>query len=70
MRYVGIENNPYYVYGDNMYLITNTQQPELKININSNSVCYRVVCEAVGMGECLTSHMPTHNNQKQIVRKL
>jgi hypothetical protein len=41
---------PWYIYGDNMLIIHNTQQPKSMLKKKSNSICYHAVCESVAMG--------------------
>jgi hypothetical protein len=54
------------IYGDNMSVIYNTQQPESMLKKKSNSICYHAMRKAVAMGECLTGHVSTHNNPADI----
>ncbi len=44
MMGVGI-SGPSYIYGDNMLVIPNTQQPESMLKKKSNSICYHAVQE-------------------------
>ena len=61
---------PSYIYGDNMYVIPNTQRPESTLKKKNNSICYHALREAVAMGECLTSHIPTKYNLSDMMTKL
>lgn len=71
LRMMGVElTGPSYIYGDNMSVIHNTQRPESVLKKKSNSVCYHAVREAVAMGECLTGHVPTHENPADICTKI
>jgi hypothetical protein len=55
-------NGPSYIYGDNMSVIHNTQQPELTLKKKSNSVFYHVIHKSVAMSESLTGHISMHDN--------
>ena len=59
-----------YVYGDNMYVIRNTQQPESNLRKKLNSICYHAVCESVEMGDTKTSHIFTHDNSSNLLTKV
>jgi hypothetical protein len=61
---------PTYVYGDNMFVIHNTQWPEPTLKKKNLSICYHAVCEAVAMGEILTSHVQTENNFSDFMMKV
>ncbi|KAI2491971.1 Reverse transcriptase (RNA-dependent DNA polymerase) [Fragilaria crotonensis] len=63
-------SGPSFIYGDNMSVIHNTQQPESMLKKKSNAVCYHAVREAVAMGECLTGHISTHDNPADICTKI
>ena len=63
-------NNPSYVYGDNMSVVTNVSRPELMLKKKSNSICYHAVCEAVAMGEALVAHIPTKKNLADFFTKV
>jgi hypothetical protein len=55
-------SGPSYMYGNNMAVIHNTQFPESTLKKKSNSICYHAIREADAMGECLTAHIPTDQN--------
>jgi hypothetical protein len=59
-----------YIYGDNMSVIHNMQQPKSMLQKKSNSICYHAVREAVAMGEILTAHVPTNQNPADICTKV
>ncbi len=60
LRMIGIPiAGPIYVYGDNMSVIRNTQQPESTLKKKNLFICYHAVCKAVVMGEILTSRVQT-----------
>ena len=59
-----------YIYGDNMSVIHNTQLPESTLKKNNNSICYHALIEAVAMGECLTTHIPTKDNLSDMMNKV
>jgi hypothetical protein len=61
---------PTYVYGDNMSVIHNTQQPESTLKKKNLSICYHAVRKAVAMGEILTSHVQTENNFSDFMMKV
>lgn len=58
------------VFGNNMSVIYNTQSPESMLKKKSKSICYHAVRESVAMGECLTTHIPTHMNPADIAMKV
>jgi hypothetical protein len=71
LRMMGVPlSGPSYVYGDNMSVIHNTQRPESTLKKKSNSICYHAVREAVAMGECLTTHIPTKENPADLCTKV
>eukprot|EP00804_Cyclotella_cryptica_P014188 CCRYP_005613-RA/>CCRYP_005613-RA protein AED:0.39 eAED:0.39 QI:0/-1/0/1/-1/0/1/0/105 len=59
-----------YVYGDNMYVVTNSSKPESTLKKKSNSICYHAVREAVAMGEALVAHIPTRKNLADLFTKV
>ena len=59
-----------YIYGGNMSVIHNTQQPESTLKKKSNSVCYHAVRKAVAMSECQMGHVSTHDNPANICTKI
>jgi hypothetical protein len=44
-------SGPTYVYGENMYVVHNTQRPESVWKKKSNSICYHAVRDSSAMGE-------------------
>jgi hypothetical protein len=71
LRMMGVPiSGPTYVYGNNMSVIHNTQRPESTLKKKSNSICYHVIREAVAMGECLTTHVPTLDNVADLATKI
>ena len=62
-------SGPSYIYGDNMSVIHNTQQPESTLKKKSNSVCYHAVRESVTMGESLTGHVLSTENPADLCMK-
>jgi hypothetical protein len=71
LRMMGVEiAGPTYAYGDNMSVIHNTQRPELRLKMKSNSICYHACREAVAMGEMLTTHVPTALNPADLATKV
>ena len=63
-------SGPSFIYGDNMSVVHNTQQPESVRKKKSNSVCYHAVREAVAMGECLVGHVSINDNPADICTKI
>ena len=63
-------DGPTYIFGYNMYVIFNVSRPEYKLGKKSNSICYHVVREAVAMGECMTTHIPTLLNFTDLLTKV
>jgi hypothetical protein len=61
---------PTYVYGDNMSVIHNTQQPESTLKRKNLPICYHAVCKAVAMGEVLMSRVWTKNNISDFMRNV
>ena len=59
-----------YVYGYNMSVIHNTQQPESTLRNESNSICYHAVRESVAVGETKTTHISTHDNGSDPLTKV
>ena len=71
LRMMGVPiAGPTYVFGDNMSVIFNTSRPSSQLKKKSNSVCYHAVREAVAMGECITTHIPTLLNFSDILTKV
>ena len=63
-------DGPTYVYGDNMYVIHNTSNPESVLKKKSNYICYNFVREDIAMMECLTTHVPTARNWAELLTKV
>jgi hypothetical protein len=61
---------PSLIYGDNMSVIHNTQQPESTLKKKSNSIAYHAVRESVAMGESLTGHVGTNSNVADLATKV
>jgi hypothetical protein len=71
LRMMGIAiSGPSFIYGDNMSVVHNTTKPESTLKKKSNQICYHAVREAVAMGECLVTHIPTHLNVADIATKI
>ena len=62
--------DPSYIYGDNMYVIHNTQHLESNLKKKNNSICYHALREAMAMGEWLTTHTPTKENLSDMMTKV
>ena len=63
-------DGPTYVYGDNMYVIHNTSNPESVLKNKSNSICYHFVREDVAMREYMTTHVPTTRNWADLLMEV
>ena len=61
---------PLLIYGNNMSVIHNTQQPESTLKKKSNSIAYHAVRESVAVGESLTGHVGTNSNLADLVTKI
>ena len=61
---------PSLIYGDNMSVIHNTQQPESTLKKKSNSIAYHAVRESVTMGELLTGHVGKNSNLAALATKV
>ena len=61
---------PSLIYGDNMSVIHNTQQPESTLKKKSNSIAYHAVRELVSMGLLLTGHVGTNSNVADLATKV
>ena len=71
LRMMGVQlSGPTFIYGDNMYVIHNTQRPESCLRKKSNSICYHAVRESVAMDESRTTHISTNNNPADICTKV
>jgi hypothetical protein len=69
-RMIGVTiDGPTYVYGDNMYVVHNTQRPESVLKKKSNAICYHTVWEPSAMGESIIVHVPNVNNPADIYTK-
>ena len=58
------------IYGDNMSVIHNTQQPESTLKKKSNSIDYHAARGSGAMGESLTGHVPTNQNVADLATKV
>ena len=61
---------PSLIYGANMSVICNTQQPESTLKKKSNAIAYHAVRESVAMGKLLTGHVTTNNNVEDLATKV
>jgi hypothetical protein len=59
-------SGPTFVYGDNMYVVHNTQRPESVLKKKSNSIFYHAVRESAAMGESIIGHVPSVDNPADI----
>jgi hypothetical protein len=63
-------SGPTYVYGDNMYVVHNTQRPESVLKKKSNSICYHAVRESEAVGESIIGRVPSVENTADICNKV
>jgi hypothetical protein len=71
LRMMGMDlSGPTYVYGDKMYVVHNTQQPESVLKKKSNSVCYHAIRDYAAMGESIIGHVPYVDNPYYIYSKV
>ena len=72
LRMMGVEldNEPCYIYCDNMSVIHNTQNPESTLKKKANGICYHAARESVAMGESLTAHVRTEFNVGDLATKI
>jgi hypothetical protein len=63
-------SGPTFVYGDNMSVVHNTQQPESVLKKKSNSICYHAVRESSAMGALIIGHVPYLENPADICTKI
>ena len=71
LRKMGVPiDGPLLIYGDNMLVIHNTQQPESTLKKKSNSIAYHAVRESAAMGESLTGHVGTNDNPADLATKV
>jgi hypothetical protein len=63
-------SGPTCVYGENMYVVHNTQWPESVLKNKSNLSYYHAVHEYVAMGESIIGHMPSVDNPADICTKV
>jgi hypothetical protein len=68
LRMMGVAlSGPTFVYGDNMYVVHNTQRPESVLKKKSNSICYHAVRESAAMGESIMGNVPSVDNPAEIL---
>ena len=71
IRMMGMSlTRPSNIYGDNMSMIHNTQQPESTLKKKNNSICYHAIRESVAMGEYLTGHIRMEDNLADLLTKV
>jgi hypothetical protein len=71
LRMMGVPiDGPLLIYGDNMLVIHNSQQPESTLKKKSNSIAYHTVRESISMGELLTGHVRTNDNPANLATKV
>ena len=71
LRMTGVPiSGPSLIYGDNMSVIHNTQQPDYTLKKKSNSIYYHAIKESVATKESLTDHVPSVENPTDICTKV
>jgi hypothetical protein len=71
LRMMGVDLiGPTFVYGDNMYVVHNTQRPDSVLKKKSNSIFYHAVRESAAMGESIIGHVPSVDNTADICTKV
>ena len=71
LRMTGVTiDGPIYIFGDNMFVIFNKSRPESQSGKKSNMICYHAVREAVSMGVCMTTNIPTLLNFADLLTKV
>jgi hypothetical protein len=63
-------SGPTLVYGDNMYVVHNTQRPKSVLKKKSNSICYHAVRESAAMGESIIGNVPSVDKPADICTKV
>ena len=58
------------MYGDNMFVVHNTQRPESTLKNKSNYILYHSICESMTMEETKTIHMFTNDNVSDLPTKV
>jgi hypothetical protein len=59
-------SGPIFVYGENMYVLHNTQRPDSVLKKKSNSICYHGEHKYTTMGESIIVHVPSVDNPAEI----
>ena len=59
-----------YLYGGNISVIDNLLKPELAFKKKCNSKSYHATCKSVAMGELLTGHLRSIDNQADLLTKI
>jgi hypothetical protein len=71
LRMMGVTlSGPTFVYGDNMSVVHNNQQPESVLKKKSNSIFYHAVRESAVMGESIIGNVPSVENPADICTKV
>jgi hypothetical protein len=71
LRMMGVAlSGPTFFYGDNMYVVHNTQRHESVLKKKSNSICYHAVRESAAMGESIIVNVPSVDNPADIRTKV
>jgi hypothetical protein len=71
LRMMGVPlSGPIYVYGNNVYVIQNTQSPEYVFNNRSNLIHYHAVHESAEMADSIIDQLPSVDNPSDICTKI
>jgi hypothetical protein len=71
LRMMGVAlSGPIYVYGENMYVVRNTQRPASILKKKPTYICYHAVRESSAMGESSIGHVPSLDNPVDIFTKV
>jgi hypothetical protein len=71
LRMMGVTlSGPTFVYGDNMYIVHNTQRPESVLKKKSNSICYHAARDSAAMVESIIGHVSSVDNPAAICTKV
>ena len=59
-----------YVYGDNMLVIYNTSKQKSSLKKKCNAIAYIAIHKSVAMGETLTGHIKSEDNQADLLTNM
>jgi hypothetical protein len=71
LRMMGVAlSGPKFVYGENMHVVHNTQQPAFVLKKKSSSICYHAVRASAATGESIIGHVLYVDNPADICTKV